>query len=473
MQQIRYSRVDRSLTSFSLTAAIVIAIIAFSAIIISRLSEQEALLLFAAVVGVGAVIVLLRYPPLGLLLLVFASMSVPIAIGTGTQTSIHSGILLLFLLTGLWLGSLIVGRGGISLRPSKPMLPLAVLVLSAVLAFAVGQLSWFSVSSAPLRSQVGGLSVFVLSAAAFLLVAEQIEDERWLQWMTWLFVAIGAANVIAQLIPIMAPYAGQIIRHGGSDSLFWVWLVALTVSQGLFNSRLPYWLRLLLILVAASALYITAVRLGSWKSGWVPSLAVIAALVILRWPRLLPFAIVIGVVMTYLLFPRLIADDQYSYSTRIEAWQILTEMLRRNPLLGYGPANYYWYTPLYAIRGYHVNFNSHSQYVDLLLQVGIVGLLAFLWFFWSLGKVALSLPVRAMSGFSRAYVYGVLAALLGTLIAAALGDWVLPFVYNIGLGGMRTTIPAWMLMGGLLVIERKVRNGAPTEVDSTQFPDVA
>ena len=226
-----------------------------------------------------------------------------------------------------------------------------------------------------------------LSAAAFLLVAEQIPDQRWLQWMTWVYVTIGAAHVVGLVPPMLAPYAGRITQPSSTGSLFWVWLLALAVSQALFNFKLSHWLRLLLIVIAVAALYIVAIRLSSWKSGWVPSLAVVAVLILLRWPRLLPGAVVIGLVLIYVLFPRVIADDQYSYSTRIEAWQILTGMLRRNPVLGYGPANYYWYTPLYAIRGYYVNFNSHSQYVDLLLQTGIAGLLAFLWFFGSLGRV--------------------------------------------------------------------------------------
>ena len=78
-----------------------------------------------------------------------------------------------------------------------------------------------------------------------------------------------------------------------------------------------------------------------------------------------------------------------------------------------------------------------------------------------------------MDSFSTAYVYGVLAALVGTLIAAALGDWVLPFVYNIGLGGIRATIPAWMFMGGLLVIEQSVRESLRRQGSSQFATDIA
>jgi hypothetical protein len=37
-----------------------------------------------------------------------------------------------------------------------------------------------------------------------------------------------------------------------------------------------------------------------------------------------------------------------------------------------------------------------------------------------------------------------------------LGDWIIPFVYNIGMTGFRASVFAWLFMGGLPVIERMV-----------------
>jgi hypothetical protein len=36
-------------------------------------------------------------------------------------------------------------------------------------------------------------------------------------------------------------------------------------------------------------------------------------------------------------------------------------------------------------------------------------------------------------------------------------DWVLPFVYNIGLTGFRASILPWIFMGGLIGVEQMVR----------------
>ena len=58
------------------------------------------------------------------------------------------------------------------------------------------------------------------------------------------------------------------------------------------------------------------------------------------------------------------------------------------------------------------------------------------------------------SGFERAYAYGVLAGIMGSLMAAFLVDWVLPFAYNIGLDGVRASILPWVFFGALIAIEQ-------------------
>jgi hypothetical protein len=34
-----------------------------------------------------------------------------------------------------------------------------------------------------------------------------------------------------------------------------------------------------------------------------------------------------------------------------------------------------------------------------------------------------------------------------------LGDWVLPFVYNVGLAGFRSSMIGWIFLGGLVALE--------------------
>jgi hypothetical protein len=130
------------------------------------------------------------------------------------------------------------------------------------------------------------------------------------------------------------------------------------------------------------------------------------------------------------------------------------EIIKVSPILGFGPANYRFFTPLFPIRGYAVQFNSHNQYVDSVAQTGIVGLICFLWFGVEMMWLSLTLRNRAAEGFAQAYVYGAIGGVAGTFAAAMLADWVFPFVYNIGLAGMRGSMLAWIFLGGVVAIEQ-------------------
>jgi O-antigen ligase len=337
--------------------------------------------------------------------------------------------------------------------------PLLALVLAAALAFGVGQLPWFSFAgSAPLDAQLGGLAIYVLAAGAFLLVAHQVRDLYWLQALTWLFLALGTLFVAGWLVSAIGHFTGRLFQLGAvSNSLFWVWLVALAFGQAVFNQKLhPAW-RLALGSLVVATLYVAFVENYGWKAGWLPPLLALAVIVGSRSRRAGLALLVIGAVPVISLVSQAIASDTYSYMTRIEAWRLMLEIIKVNPILGFGPANYYWYTPLYPLLGWSVQFNSHSQYVDIVAQTGLLGLACFLWFVWEMGRLGWRLRSQVPPGFAQAYVYGALGGLAGTLLACVLVDWLLPFVYNIGLAGFRGSILAWLFLGGLVSLEQMAR----------------
>jgi O-antigen ligase len=166
-----------------------------------------------------------------------------------------------------------------------------------------------------------------------------------------------------------------------------------------------------------------------------------------------------------------VQDNFYSLSTRLAAWGVLVDLINVNPLLGLGPANYYWYTPLYSILGYYVQFNSHNQYIDIMAQTGLLGLGCFIVWVVTVAKLGWRLRRRAAAGFEQAYVYGALGGLAGMVFAGMLGDWVVPFVYNVGMRGFSTSMMGWFFLGGLVALERIYQKEAVSTtavVDSSQ-----
>jgi O-antigen ligase len=407
-------------------------------------------------VAVVVIIVYLRYPPLGLLALLFAAMLIRFEIGTGTGTSINFVVMLIPVLLGVWFADTVVRKRKISFVLSRPIWPLLALAIVSLLAFGIGQLPWFVFArAAPFRSQIAGLATFLLSVGAFFLISNLITEIRWLKRLTWMFLLIAPVYLLAVAVPAAGGVLFEIIPRGAGGSLFYVWLVAIAFSQVLLNRELSKFWRMMLIGLLVITLFVTFVILFDWKSGWVPAMVAVGVIIFIRYPRLGILLALISLIFLRDIPAQIIATDEYSYTTRIIAWEIIwDEIVKVNPLLGLGPANYYFYTPMFPILGYSVEFNSHNNYVDIVAQIGLLGLACLLWFAAELGVLGLGLLKRPMDGFSKAYVFGVLGGLAGTLAAGMLGDWVIPFVYNIGVRGLHTSVIGWIFLGGLIVIER-------------------
>ncbi len=437
---------------------IVAAVLFLSATLGASTDAVPLTLALMLVAGVGAVSLFVWSPAVGLIAIIIAGLLVPLSFATGSGTPIGINLVLLAVLVVIWiLKSIAISRERL-LPVSRTVLPLIAFCVVALLSFGIGQLPWFAFADgAPLRAQLGGLATFLASAAAFLLAATQIRTIKWLQRITWVFVGIGALVVLARLWGIEA--IGRLTSGGSTGSLFWTWLVAMSFAQAVANRKLKKVLRISLLALVASVFYLNMLGHTRWSSGWIPPLVAAVVVLWLALPKAGLLASLAGVVGFVALPGRInsfvmVGDNPYSLSTRLEAWRIVGEIVRVNPLLGLGPANYYWYAPLFPILGYSVRISSHNNCVDIVAQNGYSALLCLLWFVVAVARVALDLLSKLPAGFARVYVVGALAGLVGTLVAGMLGDWFIPFVYNVTLEGMRSSLLGWLFLGGVVALEQ-------------------
>jgi len=404
-------------------------------------------------------VVLLRWPGLGPLLLIPISFYAPLAIGAGSsQSEINAAMLMTAGLAALWLAGLVMPSQRETFRLARPQIALLVMAAVWVLALVVGQGHWLPLAGkAPFPAQAGALALLFLSIAIFFVAADQIPDERWLKALVGLFLGLGAIFAVGTMFPpLVRPLVG-LYEPGAVSSQFWTWLVALAFGQAIYNRKMHPALRLALAGLALAAIYSVYTNVPGWKSGWVPATVVVMTIILFR--SIWTFLAVAGGLLVFApqLARQLLAADEYSYSTRVLAFQVLTEIIKANWVLGLGPANYYWYTPLFAISGYYgIQFNSHNQYVDIVAQTGLLGLLVFGWFIAEMVLLVLRLRRRAPEGFALGYTYAMIGGLAGTLASGMLGDWFLPFVYNVGFMGYRSSLYGWLFLGGLLALSRIV-----------------
>lgn len=413
-----------------------------------------------------------RWPPLGLVALVVGAALVPFTIPTGTQSEVNFPMLLAAALSLPWLLRQI--RSGESLRrvlraPFPALLALLLVAgVSLVLAtrpdwtfaFALYEQPWFEqAQNAPLHAQLGALGFLGLSFCVLFLVADQVRSLAWLSTITALFIVLGGAYLSVRLVPEVRLLLQGTFYAGADGSLMWTWLTALSFAQAAFNRRLPAGVRFALAALVCAAFYTTMVENRDWLAGWIPALIAMGAALWLGKPRLALVVSVAGLVAFAARSGDLIglvmsSDNQYSLTTRVAAWRILAEIVVANPVFGLGPANYYHVTHLLPILGWNVKFSSHNNYVDLVAQTGLLGFACFALFVWQTARIGWALRHRVPSGFAQAYVIGALAGLVGTLAAAMLGDWFLPFVYNVGFNGFRASFLGWFFLGGLVALDR-------------------
>lgn len=399
--------------------------------------------------GIAMVLVLLKEINIGFILILLSGMFIPFT-GPG---GVNAAVLMVAMLVGLWFVDMFIVKRNFQFIKSRALLPVVIFMVSSVISLVMGQIPWFPFANqAPLDAQIGGFAIFILSLGIMFATAHLIQDIKWLEIIVWTFIGLGTVYVFGRIFRL--PF-DRIYQSGfTAGSMFWTWLVALSFGQLVFNRMLKTSNKVLLAVVVLVTFYV-ALRQGyDWKSGWLPPLVVVAVILGLRHPRLVLLVIPFALIVAGYLTTELIASDEYSWGTRVDAWLIVLEISRESPLFGLGFSNYYWYTPLFPIRGWRVSFNSHSQYVDLIAQVGLFGLVFFLWIFFEVGRLGWGLKNRLPDGFARSYTYSVIAGAVGTLVAAFLVDWVLPFVYNIGFNGFRASILPWIFFGGLISIER-------------------
>ena len=295
--------------------AIILAVVLISVGAAYWGSRTIMLALVGAVVGIAGFLALLRYRNLGFIMLLFGGMFVPFA-GPG---GFNASILTVILMIGLWLLDMFVVKRRFEFIKSRPIRPAFYMLLVSIVAFAMGQIPWFAFANqAPLTAQIGGFAIYFFLVLAMIMTANILRDIRWLKVIVWTFVGLGFIYVVGRTIHL--DVIDRIYAHGVyANSMFWMWMITLPLSQAIYNNHLKPRVRIMLYGIVALTFYVALVQQNDWKSGWVPAGVVAAVLVGWKFRKVIPFFIPFVVAVGAYLAQDLISTDQYSWGTRVDA----------------------------------------------------------------------------------------------------------------------------------------------------------
>jgi O-antigen ligase len=130
----------------------------------------------------------------------------------------------------------------------------------------------------------------------------------------------------------------------------------------------------------------------------------------------------------------------------------------RSPVLGVGPGNNYPYMLRYSSLG-----TAHNQYVNILMELGIVGLACFVAFAYKAVRMGLALLRTARHPTHRTLALGWLGMFGGFLVGGFFGDFMLPSIRNAGLELFAEFYVQWIVLGLIVsaaAIERRQAAGS-------------
>lgn len=427
--------------------------------------------LFALVMLIGAVLVFYRLE-LGVIAIVFTSFFVRFSLATGSATQIPVSLLVSGFVVAVWILSMLV-RGQVRLARGDYVLPALLFILISLLSVPY---SWLLFSPDVFgrggsgRSglgfgfvQIGGVTLMVLLPLVMLMTANVLRTEGWFKAVFGLMVIVAIPELLQRVGIFGVAFGTFQLQTGASYAL---WVVALSASQGLFNDALRPWQRAVLLGLTGIWLYYGAELGVSWLSGWLPAFAAFMFLVFMRSRRLF-FIVLVFLLIIFAFNSERYIDNIWIQSinedsNRLDIARIIIfdlTLTKTNFFFGAGPAGY---LPVYEYYYPNNAWVSHNNYVDIFAEVGLIGFSLFMWLHLAIFRTGWEQRLHMPTGFLTGFNYGVLAGFIGTLVAMGLGDWHIPFVYNIGIPGFDFAVYGWLLIGAMLGLRHlSTKSSAP------------
>jgi len=412
-----------------------------------------------AVVGMVLALFVVVRPEIGVAVLILSAATVRVSVSTGTGTPIVASLAVAGLLIGGWTVHRILHKQELILLPASILVPAAMLSGATLFSLIWGRLSLdprVTYYSGFVQVQIAAAGLTIISIGLLIVGADLLRDRRLRTVVIGVLIVAGVIALPFRWIATPAPMVN-------TAGLFGIWFVAHCWANALVNKRLPDLARFGLGALAVAWLMMAMTIEQSWVSGWLPALIGMMGVTIAARPRLGRVIMLLGVVAiafyNSLFYQILVTNQQHEGSLggefgRLELWKRNLEVVSDHLIFGTGPAGYaLYYVTFLPDRA----MSTHSNYVDVLAQNGVIGLLGLIGLLVALLVLGKRLLPIAEDPIDRATVAAIVGGLPAVAASLWLGDWLIPFVYNQTLAGFDHAVYSWIMFAMLCGLATQMR----------------
>jgi O-Antigen ligase len=383
---------------------------------------------------------------------------IPVQIGAFSGEEITQGLwpaeLLAVILVTVWLL-----RGRVRVRRASFNLPLLLLIPSSFVSLLAGFMSFdptIPLDHMKLSVSMGQILITICAIGTYLTVAATIRDDDAIRMIRKIIVVMALPSLTLIASPERAwPYVGWSTAFAlpASSLCFAEFfhtrsllgraaLIGLTVAPGIYGFQMGKALFYIYVLVSMAVIV-------SLQARHVLLLVLATPLVFTTYVVTVPLA-------SGSLIPQVIQEaiqteeSQQSLGGSGGRDQLVLYGLhiwKQYPVLGVGPANNYPYMRRYSGWG-----TPHDQYVNILMELGVVGLACFAAFAFGALRMGIAQLRTARTSLHRSIVVAWLGVFVAMLVGGLLGDFMIPSIRNGGLELFALFYVQWILLGVMVSI---------------------
>lgn len=380
------------------------------------------------------------------LLILLSALFVPFSLPTGTGSRLVASLLVSILLISIW-----IIRMTIVEREKKPIAhPINFPIIGFILATIIS-LVWSNIfrdvfvniwESFPFVQAASGM-VMVVLPLTLLLTMNFVTDLKNVKILIYTMLIGGCLGLVKFYILDPLP-----VNVGG---MFNMWVMCISYALVLFNKELPPLFRGGLLALVAIFIFYGFIQHIDWLAGWLPGVVALGVLTFRRSKLLAVLFVFIALgVFAFMYesyFKEVIAEEMdVSGVTRYDAWLANWNITKEHLLFGTGPAGYAAYYMTYFPES---AMATHSNYIDIISQTGIIGSFFLLSIFGVLLVRGYKLCIRfsGKGNFTEAIINASFAGTIACMVIMAFGDWLFPFAYTQTIEGFSYAVYNWIFMG--------------------------